>query len=64
MGDVEIAEEVCCRQDPSLPCSPTFKELADLFMEKQGLQMPSSPNEAKSLYRELLSCIKDVEDSL
>ena len=64
MDDVEIAQEVCCRQDPSLPCSPTFKELADLIMEEQGLQMPSSPNETKSLYIELLSCIKDVEDSL
>lgn len=64
MDDVEIADEMCCPQDPPLPCSPTFKDLADIIMEEQRLRVPKSPDEAKSLYIELLGYIKDVEDSL
>lgn len=64
MDDVEMADEVCCPQHPPLPCSPEFKALADIIMEEQGQRMPKTPDEAKSLYIELLACIKDVEDSL
>ena len=64
MEDVEIADEMCCPQDPPSPCSPAFKDLADLIMEDKGLHMPKNPEEAKSLYLELLSDIKDIQDSL
>ena len=64
MDDVEIADEMCCPRDLPSPCSPAFKDLADLIMVDKGLQMPRNPEEAKSLYLELLSNIKDVQDSL
>ena len=47
------------------PCSPAFKDLADLLiMEGKGLHMLRNPKEAKYLYLELLSDVKDIQDSL
>lgn len=64
LEEVELAKEVCCPEDPSLPCLPQFKDLADIILQEQGLAMPKCHDEARSLYIQLLSCIKDVEESL
>lgn len=53
MEQTEIADEICCTQDPPLPCSPAVKELGNLIIAEQRLQMPKNPDEAKSLYLEL-----------
>ena len=64
LEDVELAKEVCCSEDPLPPCSPLFKDLADIIMQEQGLTMPKSPDEARFLYIQLLSFVKYIEDSL
>ena len=64
LEDVELAKEVFCSRDPRLPCSRQFKDLANIIMHEEGLTMPTCPDEARDLYVQLLSCIKDVEESL
>ena len=53
MEEIEIADEICCPKDPPLPCSPAFKELGNLIIAEQRLQISKNPDEAKSLYLEL-----------
>ena len=52
--DLTIAEELCGQLRPSFGCTSSFLELAKLIMEDNGLQMPRNPDEAKSLYIDLL----------
>ena len=61
---LELAKEMCCQQDPPITCSQQFEDLADINMQEQGLTMPQCPDATRCLYIQLLTCIKDVEDSL
>ena len=41
-------------------CSESFRELVGMIMENEGLQIPSTPEDAKTLYTELLHRIADI----
>ena len=41
-------------------CSESFRELVGMIMEDEGLQMSSIPEDAKTLYIELLHCIAEI----
>ena len=48
-----VAEGMCC-EDHLIPFDDTFAELAEMIMEENNLQVPSTPLEASLLYSELL----------
>ncbi|KAJ7371621.1 hypothetical protein OS493_024298 [Desmophyllum pertusum] len=51
--EMSVAEELCC-DDRNLPADETFIELAQMVMDDNNLQMPITPEEASTLYSELL----------
>ena len=59
-ADIEVAEETCCLQNPVNGCEPEFNELAYIIMEERGLSMPTTVEEAQSLYLDLLENINDI----
>ena len=59
-ADIEVAEELCCLQNPLNGCEPEFNELATIIMEENGLNMPTSFEEAELLYLELLHHIRNI----
>ena len=62
--DIEIAEEMCCLQNPVNGCEPEFNELATIIMEENGLNMPETCEEAQIVYIELLHHIGSIFNSL
>lgn len=59
-ADIEVAEEICCQQNPPNGCEVEFNELAAIIMDENGLHMPSSVEEAQGLYLELLHKIESI----
>lgn len=58
--ELSIAEDVCCDAIPETGCSPEFQELANLIMEDESLQNPTTPDEGLLLYLTLLQCIDNL----
>ena len=58
--ELSIAEEICCDYVPETGCSAEFEELANLIMEDEGLQFPTTPDEGLILYFTLLQCIDNL----
>ena len=58
--DIEVPEELRCLQNPLNGCEPKFNELATMIMEENGLNMPTSFEEAELLYLELLHHIRNI----
>lgn len=58
--EVSIAEEITEERVRPDGCSDSFVELVGMIMDDEGLQVPSSPEDAKLLYVELLRCIADI----
>ena len=58
--NIEKAEELCCLQNPLNGCEPDFNALATIIMEENGLNMPTSFEEAELLYLELLHHIRNI----
>ena len=59
--DIEVAEEMCCLQNPVNGCEPEFNELATIIMEENGLNMPETYEEAHIVYLELLHHIGNIQ---
>ena len=59
-ADIEVAEEVCCLQNPLDDCEPEFNELATIIMEENGLNVPTSFEEVELLHLELLLHIRNI----
>ena len=57
---LSIAEEICCDFIPETGCSAEFQELANLIMEDESLQYPTTPDEGLILYFTLLQCIDNL----
>lgn len=55
--DIEIVENVFPDRPSPDGCSSEFRELVEMIMEDEDLQIPTTPDEAKQLYIELLSQI-------
>lgn len=60
LDDIEIAEEMCCAQNTLDNSFEVFKELAEMIMTDEDLQVPSNPDEALELYLNLLDLIEDI----
>jgi hypothetical protein len=59
-ADMEVAEEMCCLQNPPNGCEPEFNELATIIMRENRLQMPTTVEEAEQLYVELIHIIENI----
>ena len=60
VADIDVAEEMCCMQNPPNGCEPEFNELAAIIMRENRLQMPTTVDEAEQLYVELLHQIEST----
>ncbi|XP_028409540.1 uncharacterized protein LOC114532161 [Dendronephthya gigantea] len=59
-ADINVAEEMCCVQNPPNGCEHEFNELATIIMSENRLQMPTTVEEAEELYVELLHQIENI----
>ena len=60
--DHDIATTKFTRKPEEHGCAPEFKELMDIIMEEEGLQMPSNASEAENLYTVLMHHIVDLNN--
>lgn len=60
LDDVELAEEMCCAQNPVDSSFEVFEELVEMIMTDENLKVPSNPNEALELYLNLVDHIEDI----
>lgn len=60
MDDIDIAEYMCAARPQAKGCCPAFKGLAEMIMEDEGLDMPTTVDEARQLYLVLLDLIDDL----
>lgn len=59
-NDLEVAENLCGERCHPLGCSLAFVSLTELIMEDNNLHLPQDPNEAASLYLDLLHHINNL----
>ena len=59
-ANIEVAEKLCCLQNLLNSCEAEFNELATIIMEENGLNMPTSFEEAELVYLELLHHIRNI----
>lgn len=57
MDEIEIAEDMCAERPQEKGCSPYFRELADMIMEDEGLEIATTAEEALQLHFDLLDYI-------
>ena len=60
--DHDIATTMFTRKPEEHGCAPEFKELMDIIMEEEGLQMPSNASEAENLYTTLMHHIVELNN--
>ena len=60
VNDLEVAENLCGARCHPLGCSQAFVSLAELIMEDNNLHFPQDPDEATSLYLDLLYHIDNL----
>ena len=60
MDEIEIAEDMCAERPQAKGCSPYFRELAEIIMEDEGLELATTAEEALQLYFDLLDFIDDL----
>ena len=59
--EIEIATEMCSTNgDETVQCCEEFLDLAELIMEDEGLNHPSTADEALVLYRKLVICFEKL----
>ena len=58
--EIEIAETMCATRPRAKGCCPAFRELAEMIMEDERLDTPSTIVEARQLYFVLLELIDDL----
>ena len=59
--EIEIATEMCSTNgDETVQCCEEFLDLAELIMEDEGLNHPSTSDEALVLYRKLVICFEKL----
>ena len=61
MDEFEIAEEMFAERPQEKGCSPHFKELAEMIQEDEGLETPTTAEEALQLYFDLLEHIDALD---
>ena len=60
VDEIEIAEDMCAMQPQAKGCCPAFKDLAEMIMEDEQLDTPTTIDEARQLYFVLLDLIDDL----
>ena len=60
MDEIEIAEDMCAERPQAKGCSPYFRELAEIIMEDEGMELATTAEEALQLYFDLLDFIDDL----
>ena len=60
VDEIEIAEDMCAERPQAKGCSPYFRELAEIIMEDEGLELATTAEEALQLYFDLLDFIDDL----
>lgn len=60
MDEIEIAKDLCAKQPQARGCCPYFKELCQLIMEDEGLELATTAEEALQLYLDLLDHINAI----
>ena len=59
--EIEIATEMCSTNgDETVQCCEEFLDLAELIIEDEGLNHPSTADEALVLYRKLVICFEKL----
>ena len=58
--EIEIAEDMCAMRPQAKGCCPAFKDLAEMIMEDERLELPTTIDEARQLYFVLLNLIDDL----
>ena len=57
MDEIQIAEDMCAERPQAKGCSSHFRELAEMIMQDEGLEIASTADEALQLYFDLLDYI-------
>ena len=57
MDEIQIAEDMCAERPQAKGCSSYFRELAEMIMLDEGLEIASTAEEALQLYLDLLDYI-------
>lgn len=60
VDEIEIAEDMCATRPQAKGCCPAFKDLAEMIMEDERLDTPTTIDEASQLYFALLDLIDDL----
>ena len=60
MDEIEIAERMCAERPQAKGCCPAFQGLAEMIMEDEKLDMPTTIDDARQLYLVLLDLIDDL----
>lgn len=60
MDEIEIAERMCAERLQAKGCGPAFQGLAEMIMEDEKLDMPTTIDDARQLYLVLLDLIDDL----
>ena len=60
--DIDIATDMFTRKSEEHGCVPEFKDLMEIIIEEEGLQMPFNAREAKNLYITLLHHIIELSN--
>ena len=59
VDEIDIAEHMCATRPQVKGCCPEFKQLAEMIMVDEGLDAPTTVDEARRLYVNLLDLIDD-----
>ena len=60
VDEIDIAEHMCATRPQVKGCCPAFKQLAEMIMVDEGLDAPTTVDEARRLYVNLLDLIDDL----
>ena len=60
VDEIDIAEHMCATRPQVKGCCPAFKQLAEMIMVDEGLDAPTTVDEACRLYVNLLDLIDDL----
>ena len=60
LDDIDIIEDVCCDRTSPTHCSDECRELVDIIMQEQHLQIPTNAQEARDLFVDLVYHIENT----
>ena len=59
LDDVDVVEDICCDRTSPTHCSEDCRELVDIIMQEEHLQVPSTAREARDLFVDLVYHIEN-----